>query len=226
MSETQTNNESEPKWFIDENIPGVGERPSWLPPKFKTVADMAKSNAELEKKLGTAPESYDFSKSKYLDPNYEPFHELQQIAKEKRVPKEFVDKMIESVDKYMGEFSTDVNEEYKKLGDNAKERLTILDNWVKANLSEDSYHALTDRLTNAESIKALEEIRGKMMSNNIQVPNQNSQTDGAISVSDIKNEISANYDKYKKDEGYRKDVLRRLQIASKDSPEYIDKRGG
>ena len=58
-----------PSWFIDEGRAGVGERPSWLSDKFKTAADMAKSYSELEKKFGTAPEEYDFSKARFIDPD-------------------------------------------------------------------------------------------------------------------------------------------------------------
>src|SRR5580658_9792682 len=109
--EIQTPEQPQPSWFIDEGIPGAGDRPAWLPEKFKSVADMAKSNAELEKRLGMAPDEYDFSKSRYLDPDYVPFEELKQIAKEKRVPQEVIDKMLESVDKYMDEFNIDQKEE-------------------------------------------------------------------------------------------------------------------
>lgn len=215
-----------PSWFIDEGIPGTGPRPGWLNEKFKTVADLGKSFTELEKKLGTAPEDYDFSKSKYLDADYVPFQELRQIAKEKRVPTEVMDKMLESVDKYMDEFSTDEDEEIKKLGDNAMDRLATLDNWAKANLSKDSYNALTGNLRNADSIKALEELRGRMMSNTPQIPSGN---DGAIhnaaSLEDIKMELSNNLEKYKTDINYRKDISARLEVAAKNTPGFVDKVG-
>lgn len=221
----ETPNET-PTWFIDDGIPGIGNRPEWLSDKFKTVAHMAKSYSELEKKFGTAPEEYDFSKSRYLDADYTPFQELKQIAKEKRVPQEVMDKMIDSVDKYMDEFKVDYNEELKKLGDNAKERLTTVDNWAKANLSKDSYEALSSSLTNAESFKAIEELRGKIMSSNPQVPTGN---DGAVnnaaSLDDLKMELSNNLTKYKTDEGYRKDIQRRLEVAAKNTPGFVDKVG-
>ena len=222
---TDENNNNQPMWYIDDGLPGVGNRPAWLPDKFKSVADMARSNAELEKKLGTAPDNYDFSKSKFLDPDYAGFKELQNVAKERRVPQEFIDKMIESVDKYVDEFSINPDVEMNKLGDNATERVKTLDNWAKANLSKDSYEALTARLTDAQSIKALEELRGKMMSSTPQVPNDNGNVNGSASLEDIKMELSANLDKYKKDSAYRSDIQRRLEVAAKNSPGYVDKVG-
>lgn len=220
-----TTENTAPQWFIDEGLPGAGERPTWLPEKFKTVADMARSNAELEKKLGSVPESHDFTKSKFLDPDYVPFQELQAAAKEKRIPQEFIDKMIESVDKYVDEFSTNREEEIKKLGDNAQERVETLDNWAKANLSKDSYEALTSHLNNADSIKALEELRGKMMSSTPQVPGNNGSVTQSASLDDIKMELSNNLQKYKTDDAYRKDIQHRLEVAAKNAPGYVDKVG-
>jgi hypothetical protein len=216
----------EPEWYIDEGMPGAGARPTWLPDKFKTTADLAKSYHELEKRVGTVPDDYDFSKSKYLDPDYVPFSELKQIAKDKRVPQEVIDKMLESVDKYMDEFTIDDNEEIKKLGENANDRLTTLNNWAKANLSQVSYEALTNNLRSAESVKALEELRTKFMSTTIQVPNGNDgATHNAATLEDIKMELSNNLAKYKTDKTYQKDISARLEIAAKNAGGYVDKMG-
>lgn len=225
MTDENQNAENQNPWFIEEGRPGSGNRPGWLPDKFKSVADMARSNAELERKLGTVPENYDFAKSKFLDPNYAPFQDLQSFGKEKRVPQEFIDKMLESVDKYMGEFSIDPNEEMKKLGDNARERVVTLDNWAKANLSKDGYEALTGSITNAESIRALEELRGKMMSSTPQIPNDNGSINASASLADIKTELSNNLEKYKTDESYRKDLQKRLEVAARNTPGFVDKVG-
>jgi len=215
----------QPTWFIDEGIPGVGERPQWLNEKFKTVSDLAKSYHELEKKISIVPDDYDLTKSKFLDGDYEPMQDFLKLAKDKRVPKEVIDKMVDSFDKYLDEFSVDYSEEVKKLGDNAKERLTTLDNWAKANMSEASYQALTNNLKSADSIKALEELRGKMMSNTTVVPNGNdAAASNVATLADLQTEISNNLAKFKSDPHYRKDVQTRLELASKNS-NYVDKAG-
>lgn len=219
------NENPEPSWFIDDGIPGIGERPHWLNEKFKSAADLAKSYHELEKKISVVPEEYDLSASKFLDPDYVPIQDMLKLAKDKRVPKDVIDKMVESIDKYMDEFSTDYTEETQKLGDNAKERLTTLDNWAQANLSKDSYEALTSNLKSANAIKALEELRGKMMSNNPVVPNGNdADTTNVATLDDIRTELSNNLGKYKTDPKYQVDIRARLEIASKNS-NYIDKSG-
>jgi hypothetical protein len=227
MSDEENNSSNEvPLWYIDENLPGVGERPVWLNEKFKNAAELGKSFIELEKKLGQTPDEYDFTKSKYLDPDYVPFDDLKKLAKDKRVPQVVIDKMLESFDKYMDEFNVDYSEEIKKLGDNAKDRLSTLDNWAKANLTDQSYHALTSNLRNADAIKALEELRGKMMSTNTQVPSGNDNAaHNASSLDDLKLELANNLEKYKTDVAYRKDIQSRLEVAAKNAPGFVDKVG-
>ena len=217
-----------PSWYLEEGKPGVGDRPAWLSEKFKSAADLAKSHSELEKKLGTAPDQYDFSKSKFIDPDYVPFQEFASLAKDKRVPQEVVDKFLDSLDKYMDEFSIDYKEETKKLGDNAKDRLVTLDNWAKANLSQGSYDALTSNLKTADAIKALEELRGRMMSNTTMVPNGNENaTSNIATLEEVRAELSvpANLVKYETDPKWRKEFQIRLELAAKNSA-YIDKVGG
>ncbi len=224
MTDENTSSET-PSWFIDEGMPGVGERPQWLSDKFKTAADMAKSYSELEKKFGAPPENYDLSKSRFLDADYVPFQDFMELAKAKRVPAEVMDKMVESIDKYMDEFSIDYKEEIKKLGDNADERVKTLDNWAKANLSKESYDALTNNIKNADGILALEELRGKIMSNNQLVPNGNDQASSNVaSLADIQAEIVNNLGKYKTDSKYRAELQGRLEQASKNSG-ILDKAG-
>ena len=205
--------------------PVTPERPTWLPEKFKTGEDLAKSYGELEKKFGSVPDEYDISRSVFLDPDKDVIKDLLASAKEKRVPKEFMDKMVDSFDKYLGEYDVDISSEAAKLGDNAKERLTLLDNWAKANLTDKSYKALINNLQNAEAIHALEELRGKMMSSTTIVPGNNDSMDNNVENAEtIKQEIVNNYARYKTDEKYRKEVEGRLHKVAKASG-MIDKVG-
>ncbi len=224
---TETNEQSSPEtsWWIDEGIPGVGNKPEWLGEKFNSTAELAKSYQELEKRVGSAPESYDFSKSKFLDPEYEPFKELQELAKSKRVPAEVMDKVLESVDKYMNEFSIDYVEERKKLGEGANEKLTLLNNWAKANLSEASFKALTGQLNTAEAVQALDEIRSKMMSSTNTIPNGNeSGQNETITEQDIQDEMTLNLDKYKTDPKYRAELrLKMERVAKNSNSRFVDK---
>ncbi len=87
-----------PSWYWDANTPGQGDRPEFLPEKYKSVADVAKAYKELESRLGTAPKEYDFSKGEsWIESDYEPFQQMAEFAKSKHVPQDVMDKMLETV---------------------------------------------------------------------------------------------------------------------------------
>ena len=200
-------------WHWDDNTPGQGARPDWLQPKFKSVAEAAKSFNELEKLKGSAPKEYDFSKGEsWIEPDYEPFQEMAEFARSKHVPQDVMDKMLESVGLYLDEFKVDMNEEKAKLGEKATERLQVLNNWAKSNLSEKSFNALTAGMRTAEQIEALEEIRNKMLNNNTMVPGGNtSVTQGGMTLEEYRSELNANFAKFKTDPAYRKEMERKLE---------------
>lgn len=200
-------------WYWDSNTPGQGERPEFLPEKYKSVADVAKAYKELESRLGTAPKEYDFSKGEsWMEPDYEPFHEMAEFARSKHVTQDVMDKMLESVGLYLDEFRTDINEEKSKLGEKATERLQILNNWAKSNLSEKSFAALTAGMRTADQIEALEEIRNKMLNNSTMVPGGNaSVTTGGLTLEEYRSELNANFSKFKTDPAYRKEMEKKLE---------------
>lgn len=218
---TETHDAAPPpvNWWIDEGKPGTGDRPEWLPEKFKSVADVAKSYSELEKRVGSAPKEYDLSKGEsWIDPDYEPFQEMMDFAKSKHVPQDVFDKVMDSVTKYLDEFNIDYNEERNKLGDKAEERLGMLDNWAKSNFSEETYTALSNSIQTADGIKALEEVRNKMNSNATVIPNSNHDSNVSIpSMQDIQTEMNKNLDKYKSDPSYRRELQSKMELAAKSS---------
>lgn len=203
----------EPSWWLDDNTPGTGERPEWLPNQFKKASDVAKSYQELQKRFGEAPNEYSWEAGKgWVEPDYEPFQELAQYAKSKRVPQDVMDKMLSSVGKYLDEFGIDYEAEKAALGDNADQRLDILNNWAKSNLSESSYHALTSNLRTADAVQALEELRSKMLGQNTMIPgNEQSKSDGVYSMEDLHAELRDNMDKYKKDPRYRREITEKIE---------------
>lgn len=207
-----------PSWYWDSNTPGTGERPDFLPEKFKTVADMAKAQKELEKKLGTAPEKYDFSKGKsWIEEDYEPFQHMADFAKKNHVPQEVMDKFLDTVGLYLDEFTLDINEEKAKLGENANERIKVLNNWAKSNLSEKSFEVLSGAFRTAESIEALEELRSKMIGSSSIIPNGNeSVSPTSLTIEEYRAELNSNYEKFKSDPSYRKDMERKLKSIVKE----------
>lgn len=209
---TETKQE-EPSWWWDEKTPGTGERPDFLPEKFKTVSDMAKAQKELENKLGRAPDKYDFSKGEsWIDEEYEPFQKMAEMAKQNHIPQYVMDTMLESVGSYLDEFKPNLEEEKAKLGENAGERLTVLNNWAKSNLSEKSFEALSGAMQSAEAVEAMEELRSKMIGNESSIPGPNDGIAAAgLTLEEYRSELNDNYSKYKSDPTYRKKMEQKLE---------------
>ena len=206
-------------WHWDDNTPGAGDRPEWLPDKFKTVADAAKSYSELEKRVGSAPAEYNLEKGQgWIEPDYVPFQDMLSLAKSKHVPQDVMDSMLESVSKYLDEFKVDPTEEKTRLGDKADERLGMLDNWIKSNFTPETHAALANNLKTADAILALEEVRNKMLNSNTVIPNSNHDvTSNAATLQDIQTELNNNLEKYKKDPIYRRELQSKMEVASKGS---------
>ncbi len=223
-SEPGSNNESvEPSWWWDKNTPGTGERPDWLPEKYKSAEDTARAFKELEKRLGSAPEQYDWTKGEnWIDPEYEPFKDMAAFAKSKHVPQEVMDNMLDTVGKYLDEFNIDYNEEKAALGENAADRLNVLNNWAKANFSEETYRALTDNMRTAPAVKAIEEMRAKMIENNTTIPTGNETAAPTYALEDVQQELKDNLQKYKDDPQYRKHIQTKFAQVSSQS-KFVDK---
>jgi hypothetical protein len=213
-----------PSWHWDDNTPGSGDRPDWLPGKFKTVADAAKSYSELEKRVGSAPSEYSLEKGQgWIEPDYGPFQDMLTLAKSKHVPQEVMDSMLESVGKYLDEFKIDGTEERAKLGEKAEERLGLLDNWLGSNFSKETREALSESLKTADAILALEEVRNKMLNSTTTIPNSNHEAvNNAPTLQDIQSEMNKNLDKYKTDPVYRRELQAKIEAASRGSI-YQDK---
>jgi hypothetical protein len=222
--------EEEAKWYIDSDTPGEGERPDWLPEKFKTVRDAVESHGQLEKKLGAVPDDYDFGDFKdVFDKDHEAFKSLASFSKEKRVPQEVFTKVLESISDYGKSFLPDTDAEKAKIGDDADRRIEILGDWAESNLTENSAKVLKSMVgdyATADSVLAMEEIRNKIMEKNPKVPSGSDAGGGAEqeSIESLQDEMSRNLDKYTNDSKYRSNLQRRIEKVAKVSP-YVDKTG-
>jgi hypothetical protein len=215
-TESTTPETVEAKWWLDANTPGNGDRPAWLPEKYKSAEEVAKAYKELESRLGRAPAEYDFSKGEsWMEFDYEPFKEMADYAKSKHVPQDVMDKMLETVGMYLDEFKQDYAEEKARLGENADERLRVLNNWASTNLSEKAYKSLTANMRTAEAIEALEEIRIKMLENTVRVPTGNEDLNTSpITLASVQQELHENFEKYKSDPLYREQLSKKFEIAA------------
>jgi len=217
-----TDESTEPSWWIDEGVPGVGDRPEWMPDKFKTVSDMSKSYSELEKKFGSAPKEYDFSKAKEWIESEDVFNNISEAARAKGVPQDFMDTVLENIGDYVKSDAIDFEAEKAKLGDNADEKLQQLESFFKNNFGEDVSKALAETMVTGESIKALMEIEKKMTDTQPKVPTEGDSTGAGESLADIESEMVENLPKYQTDSKYRNELQQRMARVAKTSG-FIDK---
>lgn len=220
--------ESQPSWLIDDDTPGVGDRPEWLPEKFKSAKALAKSYSELEKRIGTspqAPESYDFGDYKEVfDPENEHMANLQNLYKENKISQEVFEKTMESMTGYL---VPDVAAERAKIGEDADKRIEILDNWAKANFSEKAFNALTSTMVTSDAILAIEEIRNKMLEGKQTPPSSSDETGTPPEYTrkELEQEMYENREKYKSDSKYRAEMKAKFSRVAANAG-FVDKRGG
>jgi len=216
-AESSISSGTEPSWWWDKATPGTGDRPDWLPSQFKSAEDASRSYSELSKKIGTAPDTYDWGAGKsWVEPDYVPMQELAAFAKSNHVPQGVFDKMLDTVGKYLDEFKVDYAEEKALLGENAEARINTLNNWAKSNFTENTFHALTANMQTADAVKAIEEIRNKMIENNTMIPTGNENlAEGIETLDDIENEMVTNFAQYNSDAKYRRQITAKIEKIEK-----------
>lgn len=210
---------SEPTWWIDENLPGVGDRPEWMPEKFKSVADMSKSYSELEKRFGSAPKEYDLSKAQdWLDLESESIKGITEMARQRGIPQDFMDNILDTFGEQFKAGTVDEAAERAKLGEKGDEILSGLNTFIKSNFGEDVLNSLAAHMNTAEAILALNKVKEKMLENMPKVPGDEGSGGSSETLAEIEKEMEQNLDKYKDDPKYRAELQKRMErVASQSS---------
>jgi len=218
--------DSAPSWMLDDNTPGVGDRPEWLPEKFKTASDLSKSYKELEKKMMTpGPQDYDLSSARHIDPSFEAFENLKNVAKDNKVPQEVMDQFVSSVDSYLDQYQMNPEQEMEKLGPQGQQRLEVLENWIESSLDSDSANVLFEEIQTAKGIEALENLRNRIMENGSNIPSGNDvESESVGTIEDVHSELTQNIEKYKTDKKYQREIRQKLERFSQGS-NFVDKQG-
>lgn len=179
------------------------ERPEHVPEKFwndetKTTNhdDVLKSYNELSGKFGSftgAPEAYEFKLNDDLterglnldmdNPLISTFQEKALAAgMNQDMANEMVNMFVENqlADSILAQESETarVADEMGKLGDNAQQRVSNIENWAQANLNEEERDGLIEMATTAGAVKAIEGLIAKSRN----APMQNTDMSGAGQV--------------------------------------------
>ena len=199
-------------WYLTDTLVGQGPRPDYLEPKYRSVEAQAKAYKETRQALGAmsgAPENYDLSEVQdYIDPSNSHIQEFLSYAKENKLSQDAVGRFLKTFVDYGTSFLPNEEEEIAKVGPNTVDQVR---NWAKNTLSPKALAALDKIPVSAEIFEALNEIR-QMSGRSPMLPTgqQHAETFKAPTLDEVKSELRNNYDRYQKDEIYRKDLDQRF----------------
>jgi hypothetical protein len=215
-------------WAYAEGINGDGEKPEWFKDsKYKSVADQAKAYTDLESKLGAftgAPEEYEVSMPEGIDGEFvegDPLmSEFQEWAKNNQVNQgAFTDLVHMFVRNEQGAYAKeqqDIELELSALGDNAKQRIQNMNDFAKANLSEEHYQGLLAATTSAQAVEAVEALIA--MTRAPKIPTTDAEVDTGISHSDLKARMAD--PRYQSDPEFRKETSKLYERKFGSSPSH------
>ena len=205
-------------------------RPDWLPEKFATAEDMAKSYGELESWKGKKEEDIRSAMEEEIEK--EDFADRPASAGEYQIPEsldesqaatnpllkewaEFAwengysqDEFAHWVNKfagYMQEQDTDIEAVKTELGDNANQRIEAVQLFMNKFFPEETHDAVAQLGTSAEGIKALEHIQKAMSGIN---PAQDIASPSKLTHEDIASKMQdpRYYDPARRDKAYVQEV--------------------
>ncbi len=209
----------EPKWYLDEGIPGIGDRPDYLEPKYKTMADQARSYKDLQKALGAtsgSPDEYDFGNFKdVIDIGNQHLQEYVNYAKQNRISQEAFNKTLDTFVNYQKSFQPNMSEEVAKLGPDGAMKIDTVRRWAENNLSEQAIQTVGKIATSAEVINFLDEMRQFQFHASQQPPGSTSNAGDftPLTVAEVEAEMQQNYKLYNSDPRYRAEIQRKFEQA-------------
>jgi len=144
--------------------------------KYNSISDFEKSHDELQKsysqktaeykeRMGAftgAPEAYEAGEGIEVSEDNPLFGKLQELGKEINLDNEGYNKLVQMYNDTMAEqeaqYEETMKQELEKLGGSAQERIQNINDWSKANLSEDEQAVINRIATDAESVQFIESM--------------------------------------------------------------------
>ena len=152
----------EGEYFLSDGIKGVGDMPEWYKAdKYKSVAEQAKAYTELEKKFGGftgAPkDGYEIVEGVEADDAL--WAELVEFGNSTNMSQSALNQaweLLTAQEQAVEEAS--IEAEMEKLGDNAVERVKVVEQYMKNNLDGDTYERLRYAVNSAEAVELVEAL--------------------------------------------------------------------
>ena len=153
---------SEGEYFLSDNVKGVGEMPEWYKAdKYKSVAEQAKAYTELEKKFGgfTGAQKDGYQVYDGVESDDALWGELVEFGNSTNMSQSALNQaweLLTAQEQAIEEVS--VEAEMGKLGDNAVERIKVVEQYMKNNLDGDTYERLRYAVNSAEAVELVEAL--------------------------------------------------------------------
>jgi hypothetical protein len=144
---------AEGEYFLSENIKGIGETPEWYKAdKYKSVAEQARAYTELEKKFGgfTGAPKDGYQLYDGVESDDALWSELVEFGTANNMNQSALHQaweLLTAQDEAIEQVS--VEEEIGKLGPNANERITTVEQIMRNNLEPELYEKYRDVVTSA-----------------------------------------------------------------------------
>ena len=190
---TPTTPTSEPAPTTEEQpINSMGERPEWLPEKFKSAQDMAESYSQLEGKISQKEEDIRStimqeleadaykdrppSKGEYIlpegiDDELAKSNELLEWWADQAFENGYSqDEFAEGIEMYKKVANigmTDPQKEMQQLGDNGKERVQAVEMWSNKFFPAEQHAEIANLCATAEGVKAMETVMNALKGSSV-----------------------------------------------------------
>lgn len=179
------------EYFLSDNIKGVGDSPEWYKAdKYKSVAEQARAYTELEKKFGGftgAPkDGYELYDGVEADDAL--WSELVEFGSANNMNQAAMHQaweLLTAQEQAIEQVS--VEEEIGKLGQNAAERITTVEQIMRNNLEPEQYEKYRDVVSSALMIEFIEDLSKSMRP--AQLPIDGYVEPGGIEWADIEAEM-------------------------------------
>lgn len=207
---------AEPDWYLDENTPGEGARPDWLPPKFKRASDLGKSYSEAEKRLGAftgAPDEYDIE-GLGLDGDGLLVKELTTVAREMNMSQEGLGKFLGRIQSASEtENSMHLDEQVKRMGKDGERMLVEFKNWTTSYLKPEETEVVKEWVRSADDLKVFNRMMAHTHMGTVPTSQSTGLANSFESVATLRAEMAKNVNRYQSDRAYQKDFSSRMARA-------------
>ena len=166
VAESTETEESSQQEMTTEEVETIESPATYADGKFNSVGDLEKSYLELQstfsKKMGAfsgAPEAYEFREGAVSEENQDLANMLGEWGKDNQMSNEGLNSLIGQYNEFQAQqHDAKIDAEFKKLGENANDRITSAKSYLEANIGVEATEALAANMNTAAAIEAVERL--------------------------------------------------------------------